>query len=129
MKNFKGKSSYIEAVTDQNNEHMCKLVFCTEVMKENFKKIGDNMLVDATYKTNKYQIPLVVFTGISCEGKNVLFGMALINDERYRSYKCLFVSLGSTPKIIVTDQDPLLSKSLMKWTLNTFYVNGICQET
>jgi len=43
------------------------------------------MLLDTTYKTNKYQIPLLVFTGISSEGKNVLFGLCLLNDESYQS--------------------------------------------
>ena len=74
------------------------------------------MLVDATYKTNKYQIPLVVSTGISNEGKNVLFGLCLMNDETYESYrwalKKFFQHNKSIPELILTDQDPAIIKAV-----------------
>ena len=44
-------------------------LFCTESMCENYKKFGEKMLVDAIYKTNKYQVPLVVLTGITNKGE------------------------------------------------------------
>ena len=47
-------------------------------MRENYRKNCDAISKDATYKTNKYLIPLVTFIGISNEGKLTVFGKVLI---------------------------------------------------
>ena len=43
--------------------------FATKVMEENYRLFGDIILIDSTYQTNIYKVPLVLFTGISVEGK------------------------------------------------------------
>ena len=130
---LQGKNAYIETFIDSTNQHMCRLLFCTEIMQENYKKFGDIMLIDATYKTNKYQIPLVAFTGISSEAKNVLFGLCLPNDETYQSYKwaleMFFKNNRTCPKLIITDQDAALTRLSKSSKAIIYYVNGISPGT
>ena len=75
---LRSKNAFVEPVVDTQNQFMCKLLFCTKTMQENYKKFGNIMLLDTTYKTNKYQIPLLVFTGISSEGEKSPFWFMLI---------------------------------------------------
>jgi hypothetical protein len=46
----------------------------TESMMYYYQKYHDVICIDATYRTNKYELPLVTFTGINNIGKLILFG-------------------------------------------------------
>ncbi len=72
-----------------DDQNLCKIVFVSSVMKQNYKDFGDIVLIDATYQTNIYKAPLVLFTGIGVDGRNLLFGMAFINSESLETYKWL----------------------------------------
>jgi len=39
---------------------------------------SDVVIMDTTFKTNRFNMPLVVLIGIDCEGRNVLLGLGLI---------------------------------------------------
>jgi len=73
-------------ITNICDFELTKLFFAVPCMKEKYKLFNDVVLIDATYKTNKYQIPLLVFSGITAEGRNTIFGLALINDETAQTY-------------------------------------------
>jgi len=88
-------------------------------MLENYDKFGDIIIVDATYRVNKYKLPLVLFTGFDYRGKNVLLGVAIVNDETEETYDWVFRSffklhLQRMPKIIVTDHDLAIQAVLIK---------------
>jgi len=55
-------------------------------MKYNYEKFGDIVLVDTTYNTNHYSVPLVVISGVDREYRNILFGLALFNNEKGDTY-------------------------------------------
>lgn len=80
---------YVRSIVDEQDETLCKLLFLSKVMSKNILNFGDILLIDATYNVdiNIYKILLLVFSGISAEGKNVLLGMALINNETYITYQ------------------------------------------
>jgi len=59
--------------------------FSSEVMKNMYQKYNDVVLVDSTYKTNKYKMPLLVFGAINNLNKTFLLGFAVIKDETYAS--------------------------------------------
>ena len=46
------------------NESLCKLFFQTKAMYHHYEKFGDIVLIDTTYNTNHYSIPLVIISGI-----------------------------------------------------------------
>ncbi len=62
---------YDVSSTDQT---LSKLLLVSPIMKENYERYGDIVLLDSTYHTNIYKAPFAVFTGIGRDGKNILFG-------------------------------------------------------
>ena len=45
--------------------------------------------MDATYKTNKYDLHLTIFSGVSSENKNVILGIAFVQRETAETYEWL----------------------------------------
>ncbi|KAK0572064.1 hypothetical protein LWI29_025606 [Acer saccharum] len=75
-----------------------------------YKCFGDVLVFDATYKTNAYGKPLVLFVGVNNHSATCVFGAALLLDETFTSYKWaltkLMDSMGSKhPLSIMTDGD------------------------
>ncbi|KAG5541282.1 hypothetical protein RHGRI_021205 [Rhododendron griersonianum] len=83
-----------------------------------YHKYGDVVVFDTTYKVNAYQMPFGIFVGINNHGKRILFGCALLRNEKTTSLQWLmktFVSLMKKhPKTILTDQDPWMSEAIAK---------------
>ncbi len=89
-------------------------------MKQNYKDFGDVVLIDATYQTNIYKAPLVLFTGIGVDGKNLLFGMAFINNESSETYQWLlekfFLIHEKKPCLIVIDRDAAICSVISSYS-------------
>ena len=78
-------------------------------MLQNYEKYNDIVLYDSTYKTNRFSMPLGVFIGCDCKGKNIVFAIALLSDETALTYTKLFTlfkrKLKIEPKALLTDGD------------------------
>ncbi|CAI9284465.1 unnamed protein product [Lactuca saligna] len=78
--------------------------------RDDFTKFGDVVVFDVTYMTNKFKMPFAPFTGVNHHGQSVLFGGALLENEKEETFvwlfehflKCMF---SKYPKAIITDQD------------------------
>ncbi len=109
-------------------QYLCKLFFASKIMKENYASFGDIVLIDSTYQTNIYKVPLVVFTGIAPDGRNIIFGMAFVN-EKYATYQWLlkhFLQMHEkTPNLFVTDGDPAICKAVGDYFLQSEHF--VCQ--
>ncbi|XP_020972698.1 protein FAR1-RELATED SEQUENCE 5-like [Arachis ipaensis] len=71
---------------------------------------GDIIAFDSTYKKNKYNKPLVIFSGCNHHGQTVIFGSGLLSDETTDTYKWLLETFveamgGKSPKAVITDGD------------------------
>ncbi|XP_020979244.1 protein FAR1-RELATED SEQUENCE 5-like [Arachis ipaensis] len=71
---------------------------------------GDIVAFDSTYKKNKYNKPLVIFSGCNHHGQTVIFGPGLLSDETTETYKWLLETFveamgGKSPKAVITDGD------------------------
>lgn len=69
---------------------------------------GDVVAIDTTCLTEKYEVPLVVFTGVNHHGHPVLLGCGLLSGETVESFTWLFRAwltyvLGRPPSAIITD--------------------------
>ena len=64
------------------------MFFVSPIMKYNYDLFGGVVLIDSTYQTNIYNVPLVIFSGIACDGKNIIFEMLSDDyiDEKFRRY-------------------------------------------
>ncbi|XP_022013958.1 protein FAR1-RELATED SEQUENCE 5-like [Helianthus annuus] len=87
-----------------------------EQSKTNYIVFGDIFGFDATYKSNKYDLVFVRFTGIDNHFRNVTFGGALLGSETADSYRwllrCFVNAFGSEPKVVVTDQDAAMNRAI-----------------
>lgn len=75
------------------------------------------VLFDATYKKNRYNKPLVIFTGYNHHGETTIFACALISDEKIETYKWVLNMFSKAmyekhPKAIVTDGDKSMRKAI-----------------
>nr|XP_025647180.1 protein FAR1-RELATED SEQUENCE 5-like [Arachis hypogaea] len=71
---------------------------------------GDIVAFDSTYKKNKYNKPLVIFSGCNHHGQTVIFGSGLLSDETTETYKWLLETFieamgGKSPKAVITNGD------------------------
>lgn len=123
------KKFYVDPVFQEDDETLCKIFFASSIMQTNYSLFGDILILDTTYNTNKYKIPLLIFTGIAPDGRNIVFGMACLNDETTETYTWAlksFLSLHKTsPKIIVTDGDLALCKAINNENINSKHF--LCQ--
>ncbi|XP_072066931.1 protein FAR1-RELATED SEQUENCE 8-like [Arachis hypogaea] len=75
-----------------------------------FQHFGDVVAFDSTYKKNKYNRPLVIFSGSNNHKQTTIFGFGLVLDETIGSYKWMLENLlevmcGKLPSVVVTDGD------------------------
>ncbi len=117
---------YDVSSTDQT---LSKLLLVSPIMKKNYERYGDIVLLDSTYQTNIYKAPLAVFTGIGRDGKNILFGMAFINNESYETYKWILTKFfevhGKHPLLFITDGDLAICKAMDDY--KDEFVHFLCQ--
>ncbi|KAK9062811.1 hypothetical protein SSX86_020001 [Deinandra increscens subsp. villosa] len=92
-----------------NERELFTLFWADDVAKINYKAFGDVLVFDATYRTNRYKMVFVPFTGVDHHKRSVTFGGALIKRETTECYKFILESFmeahATQPKIVFTDQD------------------------
>jgi hypothetical protein len=88
---------------------------CFKMIKENL----DCIQIDATYKTNKFYMPLLHIVGVTMHHTVYDIGFAFMGGENHEHYAWhinamhkLFKELNVTPKCFVTDHDDALKAAL-----------------
>ncbi|XP_022032748.1 protein FAR1-RELATED SEQUENCE 5-like [Helianthus annuus] len=98
------------------DKRLTSLFWVVWLCKRNFMEFGDVISFDATFKTNKYKMVFIRFTGIDNHCRNVTLGAGLLVSESTESYKWLLNSLvnsfGRQPKVVVTDQEPAMKQAI-----------------
>ncbi|XP_039137519.1 protein FAR1-RELATED SEQUENCE 5-like [Dioscorea cayenensis subsp. rotundata] len=82
-----------------------------------YSQFGDVVIFDTTYKTNRFGFPFAPFVGVNHHMQFILFGCALIADEKEESFLWVFQAwlkcmLEKYPKTIITDQDLAMGKAI-----------------
>jgi len=96
-----------------------KILIVSKLMMETYKEYGDIIILDATYRTNKYSLHTSNFSGFNYAGRNCLLGIAIVNDETEGTYEWVLQNFfqfhsNKYPRIIVTDQDASISAVITK---------------
>ncbi|XP_058776001.1 protein FAR1-RELATED SEQUENCE 5-like [Vicia villosa] len=78
---------------------------------------GDVVAFDTTYKKNKYNYPLVIFSGCNQHSQTVNFGAELVSDETSDTYKWLLSCFlecmdDKYPQAVVTDGDGAMKEAI-----------------
>ncbi|KAK2661097.1 hypothetical protein Ddye_007630 [Dipteronia dyeriana] len=87
---------------------------------------GDVVIFDTTYNTNIYGMIFAPFIGVNHHGQSIIFGCAFLSDETTESFVWLFeqflkVMPDGPPKMIITDQDPTITKAIAETFPNTVH--------
>ena len=72
---------------------------------------------DTTYKTNKYNKPLVIFSGANHHTQTTILGCALVSDEKLETYTWLLETFlkamaNKNPKVVVIDGDGAMREAI-----------------
>ncbi|CAH9139062.1 unnamed protein product [Cuscuta epithymum] len=129
--------SYLQAKADSDSFMFSKFTTTEEgrldnlfwsdgVSRLDYHCFGDVVAFDTTYKKNKYNKPLVVFSGYNHHGETVIFACALVSDEKTETYKwvletfceCMF---GKHPKAVVTDGDGAMREAIRAVLPSSFH--------
>ena len=96
-------------------------------MYDNYIKYHDVVFMDATYKTNKHDMPLTVLSSINNEGRNVVLAYSLEKKESTETYTWILDNLlkfvdRKEPGVILTDFDPGMCAGIEKVFQNTVHL-------
>ncbi|RYR78569.1 hypothetical protein Ahy_A01g003396 [Arachis hypogaea] len=91
-------------------QNMCDLFWSDGRSQDDYKLFGDVLAFDATYGRNKYNLPVIVFSGVNHHNQTCVFGAAMVSSETQASYvwvlsKFLECMGGKAPKAVITDGD------------------------
>ncbi|KAK1382518.1 hypothetical protein POM88_020253 [Heracleum sosnowskyi] len=113
---------YYDYKVDKNG-HLTGLFWTDAIGQANFDVFGDIVSFDPTFRTNRYNMVFVPFTGVDNHWKNVTFAAGLLAKENYKNFKWLINSfkkaMDRTPFCAITDQCPAIKKALNKWWKQT----------
>ncbi|GJS71887.1 FAR1-related sequence 5-like protein [Tanacetum coccineum] len=92
--------------------------------RDAYIKFGDVLVFDVTYMTNKFKFPFSPFVGVNHHGQSILFGGALLENEKEETFEWLFEEFkkcmfNKHPTAIITDQDKAMGNAILKVFPNT----------
>ncbi|XP_020270512.1 protein FAR1-RELATED SEQUENCE 5-like [Asparagus officinalis] len=87
---------------------------------------GDVVIFDTTYNTNRYGFIFAPIMGVNNHGQTIIFACGFLNHESVDDFVWLFNQFlesmpGGAPKMIITDQDPAMTKAFPLVLPNTFH--------
>jgi hypothetical protein len=100
-----------------SNGKLKRLFWADGRSRNDFLCFGDVIAFDATYKKNKYNFPLVIFSGCNNHSQTIIFGAALVSDETTETYKWVLSSFleamgNRQPKAVMTDGDLAMREAI-----------------
>ncbi|GJV49792.1 FAR1-related sequence 5-like protein, partial [Tanacetum coccineum] len=94
--------------------------------RDAYLKFGDVVVFDVTYLTNKFKFPFSPIVGVNHHGQSIIFGGALLENEKEETFKWLFKQFlkcmfNKCPSAIITDQDKAICNAVKHVFPNTWY--------
>ena len=113
LRALKRESWFVRFELDQKTKRVKRLFFVNKNIAEVLSKNPEVLIMDCTYKTNKYRMPLFVVMGATSLGTSFYIALAFIDGEEEPDFdwiivqiKELYRELGlKDPIVLVTDRD------------------------
>jgi hypothetical protein len=87
-----------------------RVLYVSKTMLDYSEKFLDTVLVDATYRRNRFNMPLINVAGVNNHGRTIILAFALMDNEKVDAYNWLFKSLKEIwkrePNYFVSDECP-----------------------
>jgi len=121
--------SFQYALEMDREEQIANIFWVDAKMITDYAYFGDFVSFDTTFGTNKESRPFGVFVGFNQFRKTVVFGVVLMYDETFESFKWLFETFlkahnGKQRKTIYTNQDAAMGKAVMEVFSEAWH--GLC---
>ena len=65
----------------------------SQSMRLSYQRYSDVVILDTTFKTNRFGLPLVLMAGINNEGRNQIFALALVSSESIEDFSWILTQL------------------------------------
>ncbi|XP_074374225.1 protein FAR1-RELATED SEQUENCE 5-like [Apium graveolens] len=121
-----GSKYFIRTEVDEENRLKC-LVWIDPRCIMAYQNFGDVMAFDTTYRTNRYAMPFVPFTGVNHHYQSVIFGFTLMRDEHASTFEWILRTWlegvgNNLPLTIITDQDQAMESAIAVVLPNTTHL-------
>jgi len=85
----------------------------------NYSQFYDVVVFDNTYKTNKFQMPFGIFTGVNNFGQSICFVGTLTIEENVETFQWIFSKFlnmvnNNAPLVLLTDDDQAIANAHKK---------------
>ncbi|KAL0390031.1 UNVERIFIED_CONTAM: protein FAR1-RELATED SEQUENCE 5 [Sesamum calycinum] len=131
--------SFFYAVQGDEDQYTGNVFWADPKARTDYSYFGDTVTFDTTYRSNRYRLPFVPFTGLNHHGQPVLFGCAFLINESEASFVWLFKTWlaamsGRSPVSITTEHDTVIRSAIMQVFPNTrhrfckWHIFKQCQE-
>ncbi|XP_074585556.1 protein FAR1-RELATED SEQUENCE 5-like [Curcuma longa] len=112
----KNSGFFYEYETDSDNK-FSRCFWADHVSRRAYSVFGDVVVFDTTYNTNKYGLIFAPFVGVNHHHQTTVFGCGFLSDEKAESFvwllnKFIEAMPNGAPKVIITDQDPAMTKAI-----------------
>jgi hypothetical protein len=78
---------YLDVDFEPETDIVRRLFYASGLMIEQFKVHGQFVIMDATHKTNRFNMPLVLLVGVDDTEATTIFGMGLLQAEDNASWR------------------------------------------
>jgi len=92
LTDVKNNGGFFYFETNQQGQ-FSKSLYVSKTMEIYSKKFLDVVIIDSTYKRNRFNLPIVNILGVNNLGQNILLGFALLTNETKESYDWIFKKL------------------------------------
>ena len=106
-----------EIKLDSNTNELQHAIWMYPEQQMSYCHFYDVVVFDNTYKTNRFNMPFGIFTGVNNYGQSVCFASAIMHNESTESFNWVFNNFlkmvnGHAPKAFLTDEDSAILKSV-----------------
>ncbi|XP_073015406.1 protein FAR1-RELATED SEQUENCE 5-like [Primulina eburnea] len=122
---YKSSTFFFDYETDSDNRFI-RCFWANPVSRRAYTAFGDVVVFDTTYNTNKYGMIFAPFVGVNHHHQTIVFGCGFLSDDKTDSFVWLLNKfLEAMPKgelnLIITDQDPAITKVIAEVFLKTIH--------
>jgi len=120
IEDLQDETWYSQYQTDPNSNVVKRVFFAYQKSINLFKNFPEVLLMDCTYNTNRFNMPLYTITGITSTSRSFTIGMAFLGGEKFEEFQWVLRQLQllyqkihlKAPCSIVTDCDLALMNAI-----------------
>ncbi|KAF7135397.1 hypothetical protein RHSIM_Rhsim08G0139400 [Rhododendron simsii] len=116
-----------------DKDRMTHCFWADATSRKSYQYFGDVVVFDTTYYTSKYSLIFAPILGVNHHRQTTLLGCAFLSDEKADLFVWLFnewlkAMPGGPPKMIITDQDPAMTRAIASALPNTMQIRELPTE-